>query len=117
MGSIKRLIKADSVRIKIRRESADQEWPDVTQLVVSLFPELIHAFKEADASFEEKTSTYPPEYYELFVHPAVAVLPLEDADKLIVELEKRTAKKVDDGSFRVLFDGKQYTISVEYPCG
>ncbi|MEM2910356.1 MAG: hypothetical protein QXO01_04760 [Nitrososphaerota archaeon] len=117
MDGIKRLIRTNTIRIKIRRELGGQDWLDITQLVVNFFPKLIHAFEEADTSFQEKTSTYPPEYYELFVRPAVVVLPLKEADELIRNLEEKTSTKFSEGSFRVCFDGKHYTISVEYPCG
>jgi hypothetical protein len=117
MCSIKRLMGTDTVRIKIRREHGEYVWPDITQPIVNLFPKLIQTFKEADYFFQEKTSMYPLEYYELFVRPAVAILSSEEAEKLITILEEKTSAKVDEAPFRASFDGKPYTISIEYPCG
>ncbi|MCS7135627.1 MAG: hypothetical protein RMJ14_02595 [Nitrososphaerota archaeon] len=117
MCSIKKSMKTDTARVKIRRECTDQSWPDITQSIVNFFPRLIQTFEEANDFFQEKTSRYPLEYYELFVSPAIAVLSLEEVEKLITILEEKTSAKVDEGSFKISFNGKQYTISIEYPCG
>lgn len=110
-------MRTDTVRIKIRRERGDQGWPDITQLIVNLFPRLVQTFEEANDFFQEKTSMYPLEYYELFVRPAIAVLSLEEAEKLIMALEERTSVKAEGVPFKISFGGKHYTISIEYPCG
>jgi len=71
---------------------------------------LVQTFGEVDYFFQV-------EYYELFVRPAVAVLSPENAEKLMMILEKRSLTKTDGAPFKVSFDGKPYTISREYPCG
>ncbi|MEM0090216.1 MAG: hypothetical protein QXF84_02580 [Nitrososphaerota archaeon] len=117
MHNIRRLMKTDIVRVKIRREYCKENWPDITQLIINIFPKLVQTFKEADSLFQEKVSMYPLEYYELFVRPAVAILSPEEAEMLIMTLEEKTSAKADDTSFKVSFGGNQYTISFEYPCG
>lgn len=114
---IERVLKGDKVRFKIRRELSNENWPDVTEIVNKCFPNLVQHINLADSIFEDMIRRYPIEYYELFVKPSIIIMDKESAISFIKLFEELTNTKIDQSSFKICYEGKHYTISLEYPCG